>query len=133
MKQYAKSIIAIVLVSTLCLVAIPFSMSVGVSAQTISKISFSGVQGYSTIRGKIERKGDQKIYAASRVRVTLAPQEKPTSRITVYTGSDGMYYFHNVSMGTYILEVWSAEGKAIRKYSIKADRQYVDIAPIQID
>ena len=122
MKQYGKFIKAFVLASTLFLIASPFSMSL--SAQTYK---------ISTVRGKIERKGDYKIHSAAYVRVTLATPAKRTKRITVYTGSDGMYYFRNVARGTYVLEVWNAEGKAIGKYSIKADREYVDIAPIKID
>lgn len=122
MKQYEKSIIAIMLAATLFLSASPFLMSANVSAQTTS-----------TVRGKIERKGDKKIYPAAYVRVTLTPQGKSTSRISVYTGADGMYYFRNVALGAYILEVWNAESKAIRRYHIKADREYIDVAPILID
>jgi hypothetical protein len=129
MKQYEKSIIALVLAGALFLIVTPFSMSV--NAQVKAKI----VKPYSPsiVRGKIERGGDKKIYPASYVRVTLAPESKRTKRITAYTGSDGMFYFRNVAKGGYILEVWNTEGKAIKKYSVRADREFVDIAPIKLD
>lgn len=125
MKQYEKSIIALVLASTLFLIVTPFLIPV--NAQ-VKRNTYSSI-----VRGKIERGGDKRIYPASYVRVTLAPQAQRTKRITAYTGSDGMFYFRNIARGAYILEVWNTEGKTIRIYSIKADREYVDIAPIRIN
>ena len=98
------------------------SLSAGALVQTVKN---------STVRGRIERQVENKTYPAAYVRVTLAPQANRTRRTTSYTGSDGMYYFR-VQPGTYVLEVWDAEGKAVAKYTIKASREYVDISPLRI-
>ena len=86
-----------------------------------------------TVRGKLERKGNSVNYPAAYVRVTLAPSNAKSDITSVYTGSDGMYYFRNVPPGTYVLEIWGSQDKAIMSFSIKvSNRPYTDLEPITI-
>jgi hypothetical protein len=82
-------------------------------------------QTKATVRGRVDRQGN---YPAAHVQVSLHGAR------SVYTGSDGMYYIHNVMPGEYKLEILNPEGKTVRAFTIKvsAGQQYADIAPIVI-
>jgi hypothetical protein len=103
------------------------------SAQRAPTASRSQAAQKPTVRGKLERKGDTGNYPAAYVRVTLAPSNAKSDLNSVYTGSDGMYYFRNVPPGTYVLKIWGAQDKAIMSFSIKvSNRPYTDLEPIII-
>jgi hypothetical protein len=90
-------------------------------------------QPQTIVRGKIERQNSPRNYPAPRVRVTLAPANDQGRATTAYTGADGMYYFHNVAAGQYVLKVWNSQDQAVRAYTIVAGRKtYTDIKPIVI-
>jgi hypothetical protein len=80
----------------------------------------------SKVRGRVARKGSSGNYPVAYVRVTLAPRAMKDRRQSVYTGSDGMFYFF-VRPGSYILEVWDSENKSIAGYYVRVDRPNVDL------
>lgn len=121
----------IILILLLGVSAIPFaSLATAQRAQTASRPQAAQKP---TVRGKLERKGDTGNYPAAYVRVTLAPSNAKSDINSVYTGSDGMYYFRNVPPGTYVLGIWGSQDKAIMSFSIKvSNRPYTDLEPITI-
>ncbi len=123
-----KLIILILLVGAFVL---PFASSA--SAQRAKTSLKQEAAQRPTVRGKLERKGNTGNYPAAYVRVTLAPSNAKSDINSVYTGSDGMYYFRNVPPGTYVLEIWGSQDKAIMGFSIKvSSRPYTDLEPITI-
>jgi len=65
--------------------------------------SFADAQAQTTtVRGQLLRNGDP----APGVQVTLGNQAVGRSWPAV-TGKDGMYYFYNIPLGDYYLEVWA--------------------------
>ena len=84
-----------------------------------------------TVRGRLDRQGPSGLRPAPYVRVTLyTPDIGRSSR--VYTGTNGMYYFYNVPLGNYTLEIWGYGDNPIT-YSIQVYNQpYTDIQPIVI-
>lgn|SRR5688572_22034532 len=90
-------------------------------------------QAQTIVRGKIERQSSPRNYPAPRVRVTLAPANDPSRTETAYTGTDGMYYFENVALGEYVLNIWNSQNQAVRTYMIVAKgKKYTDIKPVAI-
>ncbi len=78
------------------------------------------------VRGKVVRIVKSKSYPAAYVRVTVAPHEAKDRRNSVYTGSDGFFYFL-VKKGNYILEVWNSQNKLIASYNVVANNPNVDL------
>lgn len=78
------------------------------------------------VRGRVVRTGKSSNYPAAYVRVTIAPHAAKDSRKSVYTGSDGMFYFL-VKSGNYILEVWNSDNKSVASYSVRVDKPNVDL------
>lgn len=58
------------------------------------------------VRGRLDIRGPYDLYPAAYVPVTLYSLRARKRSKTVYTGSDGMYYFYNVPEGDHMLEVW---------------------------
>ena len=86
-------------------------------------------QNRTTVRGRVQRQGRP----AARVRITLAPSNAPNNASPAYTGTDGMYYFRNVTYGRYVLEVWNAQGRSVQRFSIQvASQPFTDINAISI-
>lgn len=88
----------------------------------------------ATVRGKIQRQQQSRLYPAPNVRVTLIPRSASSRALLIYTGNDGMFYFRNVPAGTYRFEVWLTRVKpaTTRDVTVQPGRPYVDIAPITI-
>jgi hypothetical protein len=58
----------------------------------------------TTIRGQLLHAGQS---PAAGVQVTLLSQSFGRS-LPALTGNDGMYYFYNIPLGNYYLEVWTS-------------------------
>lgn len=92
----------------------------------------AGTTQAPTVRGKILRQSDGSVQPAVRVRVRLCYPNTNMQRCSppVRTGEDGMFYFHNIPPGRYLLEVQAGEGQ-MRYYEIEVSSQeYTDIEPI---
>ena len=82
----------------------------------------------STVRGRLYREANGRTYPAQGVTVRL--RDGHGSIRSASSSSDGFFYFYNVASGFYTLEVL---GSGTRSYSIRvAERNYTDIAPIQV-
>lgn len=94
----------------------------------LSAFTFGG-----TVRGRVDRKdGYGRIYPAVYVRVTLNNSQRGRSA-PAYTGTDGMFYLHNVPAGSYNLEIWPDPNQGPLVYTINvSDQGITDIAPIVI-
>ena len=90
---------------------------------------FTWAQNRAAVRGQVTKQNAP----ASRVRVTLAPNNTPTNITTTYTGKDGLYYFRNITPGGYVIEVFNAQGRSVARRPIQVGQQpYVDVAPMAI-
>lgn len=59
----------------------------------------------NVLKGRLKKFGTYGILPASFVNVTLSKKSGQNLK-TELTGSDGMYYFHNVEPGSYLLKIW---------------------------
>jgi len=82
-----------------------------------------------TVRGRLDREGPYGFYPAAYVQVTLYAPDRGRS-LPVYTDVDGMYYFHDVPPGDYILEIWVSPDRPLSYRIHVFRRRYVDIKPI---
>jgi hypothetical protein len=86
------------------------------------------VYAAGTVRGKLYRDAGGRAHPAAGVSVRL--RDAHSSMRTTSSSSDGFFYFYNVPAGPYTLDVL---GPAPQSYSIRVeDRDYTDIAPIQV-
>jgi hypothetical protein len=88
----------------------------------------------ANLQGKFNRFGPLGILPASFVPVTLHPIPDKKVLKTVYSGSDGMYYFNNIVPGDYILKIW-VKGFRNKSLNYKVhvfEWEYTNIKPIVI-
>src|SRR5262249_21746931 len=82
------------------------------------------------VRGRLDRLDSRgALYPANSVVLTLNnPQRGRSAR--VYTGNDGMYYFHNVPEGRYTWEIWIGAKPMLR--DVEVHGPHTDVPPILI-
>jgi hypothetical protein len=80
----------------------------------------------ATARGKIERSAG---YPVSYMKVTLKGQKAEIG--SVFTGSDGFYYFKNIPAGIYTLTIWSRKDRPA-SYRIQIREPYTEIPVVRI-
>ena len=90
----------------------------------------AAVHAASTVRGKLLREVEGRGYPVAGIMLHLIrPKGAP---LTTYSGSEGLFYFYNVTPGEYTLEV-VVSSTDVRKFGIHVEGQpYTDIAPITI-
>jgi hypothetical protein len=86
----------------------------------------------TTIQGRLDRFGQLGISPAYPVTLTLNSFDTGTILKTVTTGSDGIYFFEDCPIGSYILKVWP-KGPNDNPLNFRVeieDQPIMDIAPI---
>lgn len=101
----------------------------------INFIFISSLAYATTVRGRLDRFGLLGIAPASDIQVTLYSRVTKESLGPSSTGSDGMYYFHNVTPGVYVIEIgFQGFNHEPLKYEVEAlDQEYTNISPILIN
>jgi len=101
----------------------------------INFIFISSLSYATTVRGRLDRFGLLGIAPASDIQVTLYSRVAEESSVPSSTGSDGMYYFHDVTPGVYVIEIWvQGFNHEPLKYEVEAlDQEYTNISPILIN
>jgi hypothetical protein len=101
----------------------------------VSFFFFFGISGdeaqAQTVRGKLYRQGTSGSFPAPYIRLTLFAEGKGRSS-PVYSGSDGAYFFHDISAGDYTLEVWLDPQKPTAHRVRVLNQRYTDVNPIRI-
>ena len=91
----------------------------------------TGSANAQTVRGRVFRQSPAGTYPAPSVRLTLFAQGRGRSA-PVYSGNDGMYFFHGFLPGVYTLEVWLDANRSMN-FNLKVLNQpYTDVGPIYI-
>lgn len=105
-----------------------------ISALLLISAGFAEAQ---TVRGKIQWQTDDGVRPAGRLHVQLCyPEDHANAGAcsSAYTGSDGMYYFHEVKPGQYVLRIRKGRDQEWQSYKIEVSQEeYVDINPITLD
>ena len=132
-KNSASSMLKLIVILSLLISQLVAALPVEAQTKKSKKKTVPGLT-VVTVRGRVDRKGETKTYPAAYVKVGLVPriyENDETHATVVYTGIDGMYYFH-VSPAVYVLRVWVSE-KDSKVYLVEVSKkQYVDVAPIII-
>jgi hypothetical protein len=96
----------------------------------VAALLFVTDSAYSqTVRGRLDREGRYGYYPVAYVQVTLNAPDMGRS-LPIYTDIDGMYYFHDVPPGDYILEIWVYPDRLLSYRIHVFNQRYVDIEPI---
>ena len=86
----------------------------------------------ATVRGKLVRSGPQGDYPAQGIGVTLLSPNPSVGRSgKVYSGSQGVYVFYDVSPGNYTLEIWTTADKP-QTQSVAVTDPSTDLPPVRI-
>lgn len=102
-----------------------------VTISAYAQVDYSEYQAVTIVRGALFRRGPSGFDPAPYVKVTFYSPSIGRSSPT-YTGTNGMYYFYNVPLGNYTLEIWGYGDNPIT-YSIQVYNQpYTDIQSIVI-
>ena len=84
------------------------------------------------VRGKVVRRGNTGVYPVPYVRVTLTPSGTKEISQSVYTGSDGMFYFNGVRYGNYAVDVWNVQNQSIKNVPVRVNKVNVVVRDVMI-
>jgi hypothetical protein len=97
----------------------------------VASAAGDSIAAASTVRGQLYRMVNGKRVGANGLPVRLNHSQRGPSSY-VYTNNEGMYFLYNIPPGQYTLEVMVAQ-KDVRRYQITVEnKEYTDIAPIEV-